>query len=126
MVLMALGGFSTIWFAQVYSPASCKAEVRETKRVIQEQRIKEVKQKLIDKKIQKSLKGPDIFGGSKAPSGTPQSPGKSNFGSVFDPGNLDKAGPQGSKVPEAQSPGRGAFGTIFDPGNLKKVQPKSE
>jgi len=128
MVLLALGGFSTIWFAQVYSPASCKLDVATQKRAIQEMRIKAVKQKLIEKKQQKSLKGPDIFGteSSKVPSAMPQSPGKGSFGSVFDPGNLDKAGPQGSEVPPAQSPGRGAFGTIFDPGNLKKVQPKSE
>jgi len=127
MVLLALGGFSTIWFAQVYSPAACKADVRETKRIIQEQKIKEVKQKMLDKKIQRSLKGPDVFGSgsSKVPSTVPQSPGKGSFGSVFNPGNLDKAGPKASEVPPAQSPGRGAFGNIFDPGNLKKVQPKA-
>ena len=122
MLLLAVGGFSTMWFAQVYSPAACKAEVRETKRVLQEQRIKAVKQKVIENKQQKSLKGPDIFGGSKVP----QSPGKGSFGNVFNPGNLDKAGPEGSKDGAPVSPGKGAFGNIFDPGNLKKVQPKSE
>jgi spermidine/putrescine transport system permease protein len=126
MVLLAVGGFSTIWFANVYSPAACKADVRETKRVIQEQRIKQVKEKRAQQKLEKSLKGPDVFGSgsSKVPSAAPESPGKGSFGSVFDPGNLDKAGPKGSDPAKAKNPGKGAFGNIFDPTNLDKVQPK--
>ena len=124
MLILAVVGFSTIWFAQVYSPAACKAEVREQKRVMQEKKIKEIKEKRTQQKLQKSLKGPDIFGSSKSKVPVPQSPGRGNFGSVFDPNNLDKAGPKGSSEGGAVNPGKGSFGNIFDPNNLEKVQPK--
>ncbi|PHQ70301.1 MAG: spermidine/putrescine ABC transporter permease [Sneathiella sp.] len=99
MVLLALGGFSTIWFAQTYSPTECKLDVREQKRIIQNQRILEIQQQRQLQQQQKLLQGPDIFGGKKAPAAPgnttrPQNPGKGSFGNIFAPKNLDKTGPK--------------------------------
>ncbi len=120
MVILAVGGFSTIWFASVYSPEACKIEVREEKRAHQQQLIDQIKQQQIEREQQKLQKGPDIFGADKNPAGTLESPGKGSFGSVFDPQNLDKAGPEGSTAPSSANPGAGAFGSVFDTQNLKK------
>jgi len=129
LLLLAIAGFSTVWFAQVYSPVSCKADVRAQKHLLQQQRIREVREKLLEQQRQKAVKGPDVFGTekSKVPStsgAVPQSPGKSTFGNVFDPGNLEKAGPESGTDTKSINPGRGTFGNVFDPGNLKKVQPE--
>ncbi len=120
LLLVALGGFSTIWFANVYNPQSCKTEVREIKRTLQQQRIDEIRRQKIEREQQKLLQGPDIFGTGSRPGDAPQSPGKGAFGSVFDPQNLDKTGPEGSEAPAATNPGAGAFGSVFDTQNLKK------
>jgi len=121
LLLVALGGFSTIWFANVYSPDSCKIEVRDAKRSLQQKRIEEIRLQRIESELQKAQQGPNIFGTDKrlvTPGGipAPQSPGKGSFGSVFDPQNLDKAGPESS----TGNPGAGAFGNVFDTQNLKK------
>lgn len=127
MIVLAVGGFSTVWFASVYSPESCKVEVREQKRILQEKLIEEIRQKRLKQKQEKAQQGPDIFGPEKSlipkEVPAPQSPGKGTFGSVFDPQNLDKAGPNtGKTTPDtpATNPGKGTFGNIFDPQNLKK------
>lgn len=125
LVLLALAGFSTIWFAQVYSPTECKLEVREQKRLIQEERINAIRQKRIEQQQEKLLKGPDVFSGSKTAPATGtgkaiESPGKGTFGSVFNPGNLDKAAPAPSPNKPLESPGKGTFGNVFDPNNLEK------
>jgi len=101
MVLLALGGFSTIWFAQSYSPAQCKVDVRTQKQIIQQQRIQEIRQQRLEQQQQKSRQGPDIFGGKKTAPATgtvPQSPGKGSFGNIFAPKNLEKTGPKGEKT----------------------------
>ena len=125
MVILALGGFTTIWFAQVYSPAQCKIDVREQKRLIQNQKIEQIRQQRLEQEMQKARQGPDIFGTNKSlvqPSKVPvpQSPGKGTFGNVFAPSNLDKDAPKGSDDGATKNPGKGTFGNIFDPQNLKK------
>lgn len=127
MFVLAVGGFSTIWFANTYSPESCKVEVREEKRILQEKRIEEIRQKRLKQKQEKAQQGPDIFSPEKSliPQNfpAPQSPGKGTFGNVFAPQNLDKAGPNTGTAPAqnpATNPGKGTFGNIFDPQNLKK------
>ncbi len=122
MAILALVGFSTIWFSQVYSPNICKAEVKTEKHARQVKMIAEVRRKMQLKKQQQVLKGPDIFGArnSRVPQNT--NPGRGSFGSVFEPGNLDKAGPEGKATPKATNPGKGTFGNVFDPGNLDKVK----
>jgi spermidine/putrescine transport system permease protein len=124
MMVLAVGGFSTIWFANVYSPESCKIEVRDQKRILQQQRIDEIQQQRLKQKQKKAQQGPDIFSPDKSlvPQNvpTPQSPGKGSFGSVFDPQNLDKAGPESKAAPSTSNPGAGAFGGVFDTQNLKK------
>ncbi len=122
MALLAIVGFSTIWFAQVYSPNACKVEVRSVKQAQQQKMIAEVRRKMQIKKQQDELKGPDIFGtkNSKVPQSA--NPGRGLFGSVFEPGNLDKAGPGADATPKATNPGKSTFGNVFDPGNLDKVK----
>lgn len=131
MVILAIGGFSTIWFASVYSPESCKIDVRDQKRVLQQQRIEEIRRQQLQRQQNKAQQGPDIFGAEKrltSPSSgpVPQSPGKGSFGSVFAPGNLDKAGPKNdAAAPPTTNPGKGSFGGVFAPQNLDKEKPKN-
>ncbi|MEH6524475.1 MAG: ABC transporter permease [Sneathiella sp.] len=129
LILVALGGFTTIWFSQVYSPKECVMDVREQKRFIQDQRIKAIQEQRLEQRRQENLKGPDIFGGSKTSPSTdsiPQSPGKGSFGGVFNPNNLDETAPKDSEPGKAQNPGKGAFGDIFAPKNLDKAAPKED
>jgi len=122
MALLALVGFSTIWFAQVYNPTSCKTEIRAAKQIEQQKKIAEVRRKMQLREQQKVFKGPDIFGAEQSKVPQTANPGRGRFGSVFDPGNLDKAGPQNDSASKAKNPGRGTFGNVFDPGNLDKVK----
>jgi spermidine/putrescine transport system permease protein len=120
LLLVALGGFSTIWFANVYNPDSCKTEVREIKRTLQQQRIKEITRQKTERDQKKALQQKDISRTESRSGDAPKSPGKGAFGSVFDPLNLDKTGPEASEVPAVPNPGAGAFGSVFDTQNLKK------
>ncbi|WP_288901258.1 ABC transporter permease [uncultured Sneathiella sp.] len=126
LILLTLGGASTIWFAQSYSPDSCKMDVREQKRLIQEERIKAIREKRQLNIQQKQHQGPDVFGGSKSTAPATQSPGKGAFGNVFDPGNLDKSAPAPKPEKPVTSPGKGAFGDVFSPQNLDKAAPKED
>ncbi len=126
MVILAVGGFSTIWFASVYSPDSCKVEVRDQKRALQQRQIEAIREQQIQREREKAMQGPDIFGAGKSLAPTqsgsvPQSPGKGSFGSVFAPTNLDEAGPKSGAADK--NPGKGSFGNVFDPGNLDKAAP---
>lgn len=129
LVVLSLGAVATVGFASVYSPDACKAEVREQKRIFQQQQIEKIKQQRLQQKRDDAVKGPDIFGSDKSkvvPDATPapQSPGKGNFGGVFAPNNLENAAPKPeSKI---ESPGKGTFGNVFDPGNLNKAGPKTD
>lgn len=126
LVLLALGGGSTIWFAQSYSPNACKMDVREQKLLLQQERIKAIREKRQLEQQQKQHQGPDVFGGSKSGSPATQSPGKGAFGNVFAPGNLDKSAPAAKPDEPAKSPGKGAFGDVFSPKNLDKAAPKED
>ncbi len=127
LLIMAVGGFSTIWFANVYSPEACKVQVRDQKRALQQRQIELIRQRQIQREREKAMQGPDIFGAGQSiapqPSGSVlQSPGKGSFGSVFAPTNLDKAGPKDGTTDK--NPGKGSFGNVFDPQNLDKAGPK--
>ncbi|MCC3306444.1 ABC transporter permease [Sneathiella sp. HT1-7] len=126
LVLLALGGASTIWFAQSYSPNACKMDVREQKQLLQQERIKAIREKRQLEQQQKQHQGPDVFSGSKSGSPATQSPGKGAFGNVFAPGNLDKSGPAAKPDEPAKSPGKGAFGDVFSPKNLDQAAPKED
>ncbi|MEX1035932.1 MAG: ABC transporter permease [Sneathiella sp.] len=126
LVLLALGGFSTIWFAQTYSPDVCKMDVREQKRLIQEERIKAIQEKRQLEMQQKQQQGTGVLGGSKSDAPAAQSPGQGAFGNVFKPGNLDKTTTEPKADKPAQSPGKGAFGDVFAPNNLDKTPPKED
>lgn len=127
LLVLTVGAVATISFANVYSPNSCKVEVKEQKRVLQQLQIDKIQQQRQQKNRDDAVKGPDIFGADKskvAPNTVPvpQSPGKGTFGNVFAPNNLDKAAPKPeSKI---ESPGKGTFGNVFAPSNLSEPAPK--
>ena len=126
LILLALGGFSTIWFAQTYSPDVCKVDVREQKRLIQEERIRAILEQRQLEMQQKQQQGSGASGGDNAAPSKTQSPGQGAFGNVFKPGNLDKSTTEPKVNEPAQSPGKGAFGDVFAPNNLDKATPKEE
>jgi len=118
---------ATIGYSQIYDPEPAKAVYKEEKRKKQQAAIKALQERMKAKRLEKVLKGPDIFGSDKAKtgSGTSKSPGSSTFGNVFDANNLGKVAPK-DKKPEtkAKKPGTSAFGNVFDTNNLGKVAPK--
>jgi len=111
-------------FAQVYDPEPAKQAYTKEKRAIQQKAIEALQQKARDKIRLRQMKGPKVFEDKANGS---QSPGKGSFGSVFQPGNLEKAA-GADKKPEtkgtgAKNPGKGSFGSIFAPTNLDKAGP---
>jgi len=116
MILLALGGFSTIWFAQVYSPKQCIADVRAQKQIEIEKKIKAIQEKRRQEQLLKQQQNPSTpsTSGSNA-----VNPGKGAFGGVFAPNNLEKSEPK----PAPTNPGKGAFGGVFAPNNLEKAKP---
>ena len=127
LALFVAAGVAIFTFAQVYDPEPAKATFLKAKRAEQQIRIKALQDSIREKRLRKLFKGPDIFGSGQ--SRVPQPPSRNPFGDVFKPGNLDKAGPGGTKAePGAskapQSPGKGTFGDVFKPGNLDDAAPK--
>jgi len=119
---------ATIGYSQVYDPEPAKAVYKEQKRKEQQAAIKALQERMKAKKLEKSHKGPDIFGSDKAKAGKSQSPGSSTFGNVFDANNLGKVAPKDKSKPETKvkKPGTSAFGNVFDTNNLGKVAPKEK
>ncbi len=119
-----------IAWAQVYDPEPAKAVYRAKEQAKQEQAIKEVQERMKAKRLQKELKGPDIFGTKKDDGAKIKSPGASTFGNVFDTKNLDKVAPAENKKPKPESkiksPGSAVFGNVFDTKNLDKVAPEKK
>ncbi|MBT4889373.1 MAG: ABC transporter permease [Rhodospirillales bacterium] len=129
LLLVALGGFSSIWFANVYSPDACKVEVREQKRLIQQEQIEAIKQQQLLRQQEEAQQGPDIFSpdNSLVPKtdSEPATQGGGSFGNVFAPQNLDEAGPEsdakedaGGSEASTTNSGNSTFGNVFDPSNL--------
>lgn len=131
LILLSLGILSTVLTSQVYSPAACKAEVREQKRIETQKRIDALKAQQLQRQQDKAQQGPDIFGSDKSkvkepaksdPAPATKSPGSKTFGDVFNPGNLgnsdSEAKPDDKPAPDASNPGKGTFGDVFNPGNL--------
>ncbi len=115
---------AVIGYAQFYDPEPAKAIVLQEKRAAQQKRIEALQQRLKEKRLQKNLKGPDIFNErkSKVPKLKEKKEQKTPFGnSIFSPDNLNKVAPGAEKpTPKPASP----FGNVFDPTNLNKVAPK--
>lgn len=126
--LLALSFVATIWFSQVYSPLACKEEVRQIKREEAETRRQEMLKRIEERKREKQMPGPDIFVDPSAPGAAdkPVSPGVDSFGDVFDPGNLNDAGPGAEEQKQPENPGSGTFGDVFDPGNLESTTESPE
>ena len=127
MALFVAGSVAALAFAHIYDPEPAKAVLLKEKRAVQAVRIKALREKMRQKRLQKVFKGPDIFGAGN--SKVPQPPSKTPFKEAFNPSNLEKAGPDATKAaPEPskapQSPGKGTFGDVFNPGNLDKAGPK--
>jgi len=117
-----------IGYSQVYDPEPAKAVILKKKRAEQKLRIEALQKRLKEKRLQKSLKGPDIFKDSKSKVPKLQKPEKQKtpFGSgVFAPSNLGKVAPGASSGAEKVAPKPvSPFGSVFDPTNLNKVAPK--
>mgnify|MGYP003628078983 CR=1 FL=1 len=124
LALFLAGTVAVIGYAQFYDPEPAKAIILQEKRAAQQKRIDALQQKLKEKRLQKNLKGPDIFneGKSKVPKLKEKKDQQTPFGSgIFSPNNLNKVAPGAeTPTPKPVSP----FGNVFDPGNLNKVAPK--
>lgn len=137
-VLFVIGAVATVAIAQLYDPEPAKAVLLKEKRAAQKLRIEALQERMKQKRLQKKMKGPDIFKPDEkdssvftprnlkdaSGSGKKTTPAKkkpaSPFGGVFAPGNLDEVG--GVKKPAAK-PGN-PFGNVFAPNNLEKTGPK--
>jgi len=124
LALFLAATVAIIGYAQFYDPGPAKAIILQEKRAAQQKRIDALQQKLKEQRLQKNLKGPDIFneGKSKIPKVKDKKDQKTPFGSgVFAPDNLNKVAPGAEKpTPKPVSP----FGSVFDPNNLNKVAPR--
>ncbi len=116
LVVLAIGFLGTIAYAQQYSPAQCKADVQEMKRLQAEERRQEMLEELEERR-RKAAEAAGQKPGAAAPSDA-GNPNAGAFGGVFNPGNLD-AEDAAPPEPESNSnPNAGAFGGVFAPDNL--------
>jgi len=124
LALFLAGIVAVVGYAQFYDPEPAKAIILQEKRAAQQIRIDALQQRMKERRLQKSLKGPDIFneGKSKVPKLKDNKDQKTPFGSgIFSPNNLNKVAPGAeTPTPKPVSP----FGSVFDPTNLNKVAPK--
>ncbi|GAB5467589.1 MAG: hypothetical protein Kilf2KO_06190 [Rhodospirillales bacterium] len=115
LTLLVLGIVATVTYAQQYSPAQCKLEVQEQKRLEADERRQEMLRALDERRGAAS-------GGQQSPApGAPANPNAGAFGNVFNPDNLDGAGEPAPAAPgdsNADNPNAGAFGGVFNPSNL--------
>ena len=117
LALFVAGAVAVIAFAQVYDPEPAKAVLLKKKRAEQQKRIKALQKRMLMRRLDKEHKGPDIFAPKKK-SGS----GKTPFGGVFAPQNLDKVGGGKAKAPPKPKKPTSPFGGVFDPNNLDKVK----
>ncbi len=138
---------AVIGYAQIYNPEPAKKTYMEKKRAEQQKRIEAVQKRMQLKRIQKKMKGPDIFTSKDTGVKNPFSnvfdpnnleavsakklkqkpaPVKTPFGGVFAPKNLDEVGGAKKKPgkPAPADSGKGAFGNVFAPNNLEQAGPK--
>ena len=99
--------------AQFYDPEPAKVMLLEEKRAAQQERIKQLQERMRQRRLQKQFKGPDIFGAGE--SKVPQPVTRTPAPGVFAPTNLD---PADGEEAEPKKPA-GAFGDVFNPGNLE-------
>ncbi|MFQ5784502.1 MAG: ABC transporter permease [Alphaproteobacteria bacterium] len=144
MILVAIAGIATVWFASTYSAAECKANLAREKaleRQIREapgQFIPRIKQPTTESDVEspgaeqyKGIFAPEnlqeLAPGEKpaSPAEAPtESPGAEQYKSIFDPGNLKQQVAPEDKEGAVKSPGAEQYKSIFDPGNLKQqVEP---
>ncbi len=116
----------TIAYSQFYDPEPAKAVLLKEKRAAQQLRIKALQERVRLQRLEKKLKGPDIFGSGNSKVPQPPSKSASPFGNVFAPTNLEKAAGtnKDEKKPAPKKPGTSAFGNVFAPTNLEKAAPK--
>ena len=137
----------TVIFAQVYDPEPAKTEFLKKKRAEQQIRIDAVRERRRLQRLEKKMKGPDIFApdkkaneifkpgnlkgigpgtGEKTAPPAENKRKKSPFGNVFAPTNLEDAAgtKKDEKKPETKKPGANPFGNVFAPSNLEKAAPK--
>ena len=125
LALFIATAVGTVVFAQFYDPTPALAKFKAEKRAKTQKRIEALHKRLRQEKLQKQLKGPDIFGGSKTGNGSQKPGAKTPYGSVFDTKNLGKVGPKDSDKPKKKK-SASPFGSVFDTQNLDKVGPKGK
>ncbi|MFV2051800.1 ABC transporter permease [Aliiroseovarius sp. YM-037] len=110
LVLLSIVTITTIGTATAYSPAQCKANVLEEKRLETQRRIEELRSR------RESQGG----AASDATTTTPRTGGSNNsgFGGVFDPGSLSGGGESDADTETESDSNDSGFGGVFDPGNL--------
>ena len=121
VAIIVIGVFGLAWAAaSSHDPAACKQRIIDDKKALQ---------KIIEERreLQRTFQTPAVK--PAAPAGPKP---KTGFGNVFDPGNLNETGPEGSKTaPDQDSqanppkPNTG-FGNVFDPNNLNETGPQSD
>ncbi|MCC2113310.1 MAG: ABC transporter permease [Hyphomicrobiales bacterium] len=132
LLVLTVVFLGTTMFGAVHDPSSCKTEIRELKRQQAEERRNELQRRIEERRRQEQFKGPNIFAPDTptGPGGVPLSPGKGTFGDVFNPQNLNEAGPKGQGGNQGggvrKSPGAGTFGDVFNPQNLNEAGPQGQ
>ncbi len=127
LALFVAGIVATIAISQVYDPEPAKSVLLKEKRAAQQLRIQALQQRMKERRMQKEMKGPDIFGGKtageKAKSGGAVNPGKGAFGSIWKSDSLKSVIPTDEKKDKnglkSKSPGVNTFGNVFAPTNLE-------
>lgn len=109
LVLLTLGLVATAVYAQTYSPAACKFEVLEQKRLEAEARRQKMLEDLERRRGEAASEAP-----AAGATGS-QNPNAGAFGGVFNPNNLGGEKTAPTPAEEAPSP----FGGVFAPENLK-------
>ena len=118
-LLVFIAGFGTVYFAGTTGVEECKVAVKEQKRRLAEERTKRRQTLEMFKGAAPTTPSPAPAASATTP-GAAQSPGKSQYQNIFDPGNLQGQVKSEEKQQPAESPGKSQYQNIFDPGNLKR------
>ncbi len=113
LVLLSFAVISMAYTAQAYSPAECKAEYREARRLENQAKIEALR---AAREAARQNQAP-VESGPQAPAS--QGAGAGAFGNVFAPGNLEGTTGQDEGEIDATSPPASPFGNVFAPNNLE-------
>ncbi len=151
LVALSFALIATVYTAQTYSPAQCKADYKAARAAEVQAKIEALRAARAAAAAAAAANGEAPadggtnapatqggtggFGGVFAPTNLEDAAGQSNgadsgaaapaapFGNVFDPGNLEDAAGQNNGASSAPAPAAPAspFGSVFDPNNLENA-----